>query len=386
MSLLHVINHKQKQTSKLDTSIASHNTFLQHYQAMLKSELFHFDAEQLRLVQALQGLSDELLEAECNTLLCNVMSVFKKHNEVKGLYIAGGVGRGKTFLMDLFFQYLPIKKKRRLHFQVFMQEVHEALAGLSEEVDPLVKVAEQLAKKTRVLCLDEVFVNDVADAMILAALLQQLQMHGVIWVMTSNSLPENLYREGLQRSRFLPAIHLLQQKMRLIVLEDGQDYRQLARQQTYIRSAGQLSEQRLKRIFKQLSSTTAKPVGRKYIDINHRSISIKRCLDNIVWFDFSALCETARSTQDYLKIAQRFSVVIVSDVPVMHDVDDEVARRFINMIDAFYDQQVQLVFSAQAEPEALYQGQRLATAFKRTASRLVEMHTSFHRRKDMLMA
>lgn len=386
MSLVDLMNNDKEQDTKLamlasaQNPTITHDTLSQHYQAMLKSEHFHFDVEQQRLVQALQLLSDELIEAECDTLLCNMMSMFQKHDQVKGLYIAGGVGRGKTFLMDLFFQYLPIKKKQRVHFQVFMQQVHESLARLSEEADPLVKVAEQFSTQTRVLCLDEMLVNDVADAMILAELLQQLQMRGVVFVMTSNILPENLYRNGLQRSRFLPAIDLIKQHTRLMVLEDGQDYRQMSKQQErFIRSAGELSEQRLKRVFHELAGTESKQICGKKINVNRRPIEIKCCVDQIAWFDFSALCETARSTQDYLQIAHRFAVVIVSDVPVMHDANNDVARRFINMIDAFYDKQVQLVFSAEAEPEALYQGQRLATEFKRTASRLVEMQQPKHK-------
>jgi cell division protein ZapE len=295
---------------------------------------------------------------------------------VRGLYLWGPVGRGKTFLVDLLFQSLPLERKLRLHFHRFMGRVHGELARLGERSDPLRDVAAQFAGQARVLCLDEFFVTDIGDAMILAGLLQHLFDCGTTLVTTSNIAPDRLYRDGLQRARFLPAIDLLEQRCQVLELLAEQDYRlrELNRAGVYFTPPGAAAETALDGCFEHIA-----PGSRRLepeIEVNGRGIAVKRRADGVIWFEFDALCEGPRSVADYIELAQSFNTVLISNVPQFALARDDAARRFINLVDEFYDRGVNLVLSAAVPIVDLYAGERLQAEFARTQSRLIEMQSS----------
>jgi cell division protein ZapE len=294
-----------------------------------------------------------------------------------GVYLYGGVGRGKTMLMDLFYDSLPQLGRRRSHFHHFMRDVHEQLRQFSSRRAPLEAVARSLAAHTLVLCLDELYVSDIADAMILAGLFEALLRHGVLLVITSNQAPHELYRDGLQRSRFLPTIELLEHRLVQCSLDGGADYRlrQLQRVPIYLDSRDPDSTARLQRLFTELSGESGR--SRTEVVILGRSVAAVRCRADVVWFDFQTLCAGTRSQNDYVDLAQEFRTVLLSDVPVFSTPEqDDAARRFIALVDEFYDQGTKLVLSAAAAPAELYRGGRLELEFQRTSSRLVEMQSA----------
>jgi len=293
---------------------------------------------------------------------------------LRGLYLWGGVGRGKTFLVDEFFAELPARRKRREHFHRFMQDVHARLARHRNRASPLEQVGEDLAAKARVLCIDEFVVGDVADAMILGALLAALFRRGVTLVATSNQPPGELYRGGLQRERFLPAIALLERHCRVQQVDGGTDYRlqrlELAR--LWLGPDVGDAEARMADEFERLAGSP----GERYakVQVEGRPVRARRAAEGVVWFDFRELCEGPRSAADYIEISRCYHAVAVSGVPVMDATADDAARRFVTLIDELYDRGVKLILSAAADaPEALYRGERLALEFRRAASRLHEM-------------
>jgi cell division protein ZapE len=296
----------------------------------------------------------------------------------RGLYLWGSVGRGKTFLVDLFFASLPFEAKLRLHFHRFMGRVHAELNKLKGHEDPLVAVAAHFAAQARVFCLDEFFVTDIGDAMILGNLLKHLFARGVTLVSTSNIEPQNLYKDGLQRARFLPAIELLEQNCEIVPLPSTQDYRlrALTHAGVYFAPLGEVAEQELAACFERIAPGARRP--EPTIEINGRAIDVKRRADGVIWFDFAALCEGPRAVADYIEIGQSFNTVLISDVPQFSDesVLEDAARRFINLVDEFYDHGVNLVLSAAASPSELYCGRRLVNEFARTESRLIEMQSA----------
>jgi len=294
----------------------------------------------------------------------------------RGLYLWGDVGRGKTFLADLLFQSLPFERKLRLHFHRFMGRVHAELRKLDGHSDPLRDVAAHFARQARVLCLDEFFVTDIGDAMILGGLLQHLFARGTTLVTTSNIEPAQLYRDGLQRARFLPAIALLERHCAIVQLLAAQDYRlrELSRGGVYFTPLGAAAEQALDACFEHLA-----PGARRLepeIAVNGRGIPVRRRAEGVIWFDFAALCEGPRAVADYIELAQSFNTVLVSGVPRFSPQMEDAARRFVNLIDEFYDHGVNLVLSAAAAPAGLYGGERLSAEFARTQSRLIEMQSS----------
>ncbi|MFO0336573.1 MAG: cell division protein ZapE [Pseudomonadota bacterium] len=295
---------------------------------------------------------------------------------IHGVYLWGGVGRGKTFVMDLFHAALDVPA-RRSHFHRFMQDVHARLRDLRElELeDPLARVSADLAQDARVLCLDELHVSDIADAMLLAGLFEGLVSRGVALVFTSNVPPSGLYRDGLQRARFLPAIALLETHTDVLELDAGTDYRlrQLERAPLYVDSTSADADAALEQRLYAIAGEAGTPGGD--VEIEHRRIPVRRRATGAVWFDFAALCEGPRSAADYIEVARTFHTVVISGVPVFGPGRDDPARRFIALVDEFYDRGVKLVLSAAAEPEALYRGERLAFEFRRTASRLTEMQS-----------
>ena len=294
---------------------------------------------------------------------------------VRGLYLWGGVGRGKTWLMDLFFSSLTFAERRRQHFHRFMHDVHADLAELKHERDPLEHVAEGIARHVRVLCIDELQVTDIADAMILGGLFAGLLRRGVTLVATSNTAPQELYKDGLQRARFLPAIELLQQQLEVLHVGGATDYRlrELTQAGVYLPAGAADTPARLAALFGRLGGHAVR-IG-SHIVIEGRSIAVIREGAGVVWFEFAALCSGPRSQDDYIEIAREYRSVIVSGVPVLEASDDDAARRFIELIDELYDRNVTLIVSAAAPPAALYRGERLAAPFERTVSRLIEMQS-----------
>ena len=300
----------------------------------------------------------------------------------RGVYLWGSVGRGKTLLMDLLQSGLPAGSSRRLHFHVLMREVHDTLAQLSGQQRPLQQVAKSIAGQARLLCLDELLVNDIGDAMILHGLLAALQQHGVALVITSNQPPSGLYRNGLQRERFLPAIELLNTQLDVLELAGAVDYRlrQLQQAGTYVMQAHQQQVPQLAALFAQLAGD-APAHSEATLAIEGRHIPVRRAAAGIAWFEFSALCEGARSTADYLALATRLHTVFVSNVPQLDALHDDAARRFISLVDVLYDSGVTLVVGAAVAPNQLYQGSRLASEFARTVSRLIEMGSDEYLRR-----
>jgi cell division protein ZapE len=350
------------------------------YQRELALRGYVPDAAQSFAVERLDALRTRLLSQAQPGFMGRVLQRIRPSNPavhaIRGVYLWGGVGRGKTWLMDLFYASLPLRARRRGHFHHFMRDVHAQLRQLGAQRDPLDLVARSMARKARVLCLDELFVSDIADAMLLAGLFEALLRYGVLLVMTSNVPPDELYRDGLQRSRFLPAIALLERELEVIAMDGGVDYRlrHLQRQPIYLDSHAPDATSQLQRLFEQLAPEQAD--GSTHLTICGRTLRARRRCGDVVWFDFSTLCEGPRSQEDYVEIAQEFRTVLLSDVPVFTTPQqDNAARRFIALLDEFYDQGVKLLLSAAAAPDALYRGERLQLEFRRTASRLVEMQT-----------
>ncbi len=345
---------------------------LAKYEQLLDAGEILPDTQQHQLVLAFEQLWRELqAEPEKPSLLNRFRHQTKG---VKGLYIWGGVGRGKTWLMDLFFNCLPIEQKQRTHFHRFMQRIHTSLYELGNERDPLETIARKWARDCRVLCLDEFFVSDIADAMLLAGLLKALFHNGVTLVTTSNLAPPDLYRDGLQRAKFLPAIEMLQRQTRVLELGGSLDFRLriLEQSEIYHWPLDTQAESNLAASFARMSAGVELS---KETEINERPLKMLRRGDGVAWLEFSELCEKPRGSIDYIEIARAFNTVLISNVPKMIEDDSNIVRRFITMIDEFYDRGVKLLLSAETSVEDLYQGQGLAFEFERTRSRLTEMQT-----------
>lgn len=294
---------------------------------------------------------------------------------VPGLYLWGTVGRGKTFLMDLFVASLPSGMALRRHYHRFMGEVHDSLRTLGDRQNPLIDVAADLATRCRVLCLDEFLVNDIGDAMILANLLDALFARGVSLVTTSNTAPANLYRDGLQRARFLPAIALIEQRCHVVEMASSHDWRLRALTQApvYMTPPGAEAHRALERIFSSQASGSILQDGS--LQINGREIPFHKRADNILWFDFAALCEGPRAVADYIALAKAGPAIIIANVPQFTVYSEDAAKRFVQLVDEFYDRHVKLVLSAAAPITELYDGERLRAEFGRTESRLIEMQS-----------
>ena len=295
--------------------------------------------------------------------------------KVKGLYLWGGVGRGKTLLTDMFYASVPFEQKSRLHFHRFMKNIHEELNALGEVENPLSLIADNWIKRARLLVLDEMHVNDITDAMLIGGLLTELFDRGLTMVTTSNVPPDGLYKDGLQRARFIPAIE--QMKLHTLVhdMAGETDYRLrvLENADIYFDAADSDSFAAMRSSFEKL--TRNENVSEDSLLVNDRAIDVVKRGETVVWFSFDDLCNTPRSTNDYIEIASVFSTVFISDIEVLDNMRNDEARRLVNLIDEFYDRNVNLVVSAQAAPEELYTGQRMSFEFVRAASRLREMQT-----------
>ena len=429
------------------------------YQHQIRERGFRKDAAQLAAVDALEDVRARLNASGRSTpsgaaRLLSKLGITRPVHAERGLYLWGGVGRGKTWLMDLFFQSLPFAEKRRRHFHRFMYDVHAQLKTLGGQQAPLEQVAATIADQTRVICFDEFFVTDIADAMILGTLFESLFRRGVTLVATSNVPPKDLYKDGLQRARFLPAIALLEHNTRVLAVDGGTDYRlrQLTQAGTYLQSSAPDTPHRLEALFTELadgdayadnarlnehassaaraganapdahrsrgnanaeadrasalgaganppeaersrgnaSTDVASSSGARVsagppdahslraissIEIEGRPIPVIRESSNTIWFDFEGICEGPRSQNDYIEIARNYQSVIVANVPRFTTQRENAARRFIALVDEFYDHNVNLIVSAAAPPTDLYHGERLAFEFQRTVSRLIEMQT-----------
>jgi cell division protein ZapE len=331
------------------------------------------DAAQLRALARLQQLADELAIFRA-VRQSTVKRLFMRPDVPRGLYLWGGVGRGKSFLMDAFYARVAIRRKTRVHFHAFMRDVHEELATLKREPDPLATVAARIARKWRLVCFDEFHVSDIADAMILGRLLTALFAAGVVFVMTSNYAPDGLYPHGLQRQNFVPTIRLLERWLDVLEVDGGVDYRLRALEQapTYYSPLGPAADAALAHAFE---TTRAGPDEDPLLHVEGRTLKARQRAGSAVWFDFAALCDGPRSQRDYLELAQRFAVVFVSGVPRMTAEMGDRARRFTWLVDILYDHRVKLLLSAAVPPEDLYREGPHSREFPRTVSRLVEMQT-----------
>ena len=356
---------------------------LQRYQQDLQDEGFSYDPSQEKAVALLQALYEQLTAPRPvvrRGLLARVKNRLQppEHSApVKGLYFWGGVGRGKTYLMDNFYESLPFREKLRAHFHRFMRRVHRELKLFKGEKNPLEKVADNIAAEARVICFDEFFVSDITDAMLLGTLLEQLFDRGVTLVATSNIIPDRLYENGLQRQRFLPAIDLLNRHTQVVNVDGGVDYRlrTLEQAELYHAPLGQEAEQAMKRAFEGLAPAAGEVEEAVDVEVEGRQIPCRFVAEDVVWFDFDVICNIPRSQNDYIELAREFHAVLVANVRQMGRKNDDLARRFINMVDEFYDRNVKLVLSAEVDMAALYTDGRLNFEFERTCSRLLEMQS-----------
>jgi len=348
-------------------------TPIENYRADLERPGFQYDRDQESVVWRLQKLRDQLLRARGRSFLSRIAA--RNQQAVKGLYLWGGVGRGKTYLMDMFFNSLPFPNKKRYHFHRFMNKTHQELKGLREHREPLSLIAEHLAPGMRVLCFDEFVVNDIADAMILGGLLRALFERGVTLIATSNNHPDDLYKDGLQRDRFVPSIELLKQNTEVVELTGGTDYRLqfLDRADTFFNPLDDRAQQGLEHNFRSIAAEA----GRRGIalEISGRAVPTARLAHGVAWFEFGVICGGPRSQEDYLEIARCFHSVLIANVPILSEQENDQTRRLINLVDVLYDRNVNLIVSAATEPQHLYTGTQLAQEFRRTVSRLIEMQS-----------
>ncbi len=346
----------------------------QAYESELAARGYTSDPAQLRAVQALERCATEW--AQYKDKRSNAFKKLINHPAIpRGVYMYGGVGRGKSFLMDCFFNAVPLRRKTRLHFHEFMREVHRELAQLQGTVNPLDVLGAQIAQRYKLICFDEFHVADITDAMILHRLLQSMFDHGVGFVTTSNFKPDDLYPDGLHRDRILPAIDLLNAKLEVINVDNGTDYRRrtLERVKLYHTPLGPQADAQMDAAFSALAECQDEaPV----LNIEHREIRARRKAGGVVWFDFRALCGGPRSQNDYLELASQFHTVLLSDVPQMSVNMASEARRFTWLVDVLYDRRVKMILSAAVVPEALYTEGALSHEFPRTVSRLNEMQSA----------
>ncbi|MGI9289706.1 MAG: cell division protein ZapE [Gammaproteobacteria bacterium] len=357
----------------------------QAYQQALKHNGFDSDPAQVEAVALLQAVADSLCHQSEGTAtvlgrLPLVGPLFTQPGPAQGAYLWGGVGRGKTFVMDVFFESLPLENKLRYHFHRMMYRVHNRLKELSGETDPIEIVAAELAEQARVICFDEFFVSDIGDAMILGKLLDGLFRRNVTLVATSNIPPDELYKGGLQRQQFLPAIGLIKEHSEIFNLDNGNDYRLRVLTQAEIwhvapgSESTQENDQKLDGYFTAIAPEEGATAHA--IEILGRKIMTRRRAADAVWFDFPELCDGPRSQNDYIEIARAFHTVLLSDVPELTREREDQARRFIALVDEFYDRKVKLIISAALPIDSIYSGSRLAMEFQRTASRLLEMQST----------
>lgn len=350
-------------------------TPLQRYEADLKREDFKPDAAQRKAVEHLDLLYHQLVDQNAKKPALTRFFNRKAKQPIKGLYFWGGVGRGKTYLVDTFYNCLPFEEKIRNHYHRFMLRIHNELTSFAGQADPLKLIAKKIAQEAKVICLDEFFVKDITDAMLLANLLEALFSEGVVLVTTSNIVPDNLYENGLQRARFLPAIALLKQYTQVVNVDSGIDYRlrTLTEATLYTHPIDEAAEASLIENFIKLSGN--KGELNQQIEVNKRQLQVKRLGKDIAWFEFDELCDGPRSQNDYIELAKLYSTVFISNLPQLGAAKEDQTRRFINLVDEFYDCSVKLFINAEKPIEEIYSGGSLAFEIERTQSRLLEMQS-----------
>jgi cell division protein ZapE len=346
------------------------------YRQHLDKRGFVADPSQMRAVERLQRLFEEwrAYKARRNNALKRLVL---KPPLPRGVYLWGAVGRGKSFLMDSFYLCVPVVRKRRVHFHHFMREIHRELDALKGAEDPIAAVGARTARRWRLVCFDEFHVSDIADAMILGRYLEQAIARGVVFCMTSNYPPEGLYPSGLQRERFLPAIRLIQEKLDVLQVDNGTDYRRLKMELLKVYHVG--SDAGFPGIFETLKDVEEEDHP---LDVEGRAIPYRKRAGGLVWFDFQALCGGPRSYADYVDLAHRFHTVMLSGVPKMSPKNADAARRFTWLVDVLYDERVKLIVSAEAQPEALFTEGAHSAEFQRTVSRLHEMQSARYVRSE----
>jgi cell division protein ZapE len=359
---------------------AQRNKLRTLYLQQIENRCFREDPAQLHAIDRLELLRARLARAQKSrsSLLLRLGSGLqgaKTRPGSAGVYLWGGVGRGKTWLMDLFFQSVTDPLRRRSHFHRFMHDVHAELKRQRKRADPLAFVADRIAADAHLICFDELYVSDIADAMILGQLFRHLIGRGTALVITSNVAPRDLYANGLQRQRFVPTIGLLESSLDVVAVDGSTDYRlrQLTQAPIYLDSADPSTSANLLEIFEDLADGPGTSGG--HIEIEGRQLPVVRASENVAWFAFRALCDGPRSQNDYIEISREYQSVIVEDVPQFDAASDNAARRFIALVDEFYDRNVKLVVSAAAPAAGLYRGERLTLEFARTSSRLTEMQS-----------
>lgn len=345
----------------------------EYFRQVARERGFTPDPAQLRAVEHLQRCQDEWV-AYKSRRRTRFQKLLVRPPLPRGVYLWGGVGRGKTLLMDLFYACVPLQRKTRVHFHAFMREIHAALGEHRGETDPLVPVARDVARRHRLICFDEFHVGDIADAMILGRLLAELMAQRVVFCMTSNYPPAGLYPNGLQRERFLPAVALLERELDVLNVDAGTDYRlrALARCDTYIWPVSGHGESRLHELFGRIAQGMELP---SELTVQGRRLVARRHAPGIVWFEFAALCGGPRSQNDYLQLAAEYHTVILTGVPRLGAQDASAARRFTWLVDILYDHRVKLVVLAEAPPDELYREGPNSAEFARTVSRLQEMQS-----------
>lgn len=339
------------------------------YERDLARDDFSHDAAQAQAVEALQAVYEQLIATPPRPWFRR-----QRWTPVRGLYLWGGVGRGKTYLMDSFFESLPFAAKLRTHFHRFMLDIHERRRRYPEERDPLKLVAEEVASEVRVLCFDEFFVSDIADAMMLGRLFENLFRLGVVLIATSNIPVERLYENGLQRANFLPFIDILKRNVRVLNVDGGIDYRlrTLTHADLYRQPCDEAAERDLQRWFAAIAHGCG---AAQDLRIHDRLIRARRELDGVIWFDFDELCEGPRSAADYIEIGRTHHTVLVSRIPQLTILHEDAARRFVTLVDELYDRGVKLLLAAAVPVERLYVGEKSRFEFQRTLSRLTEMQS-----------
>ena len=354
-------------------------TPLERYQLDLGYEDFCADPAQQLAVGYTQALYEQLINGFTNNkgLFPRFTKIFSnnKKTPVRGLYFWGGVGRGKTYVVDAFYDCLPFPRKQRVHFHRFMQMIHQELKQIRELENPLLLIADKIAADTRVICFDELHVTDITDAMLLGGLLKGLFEREVTLVVTSNEAPDQLYRDGLQRERFLPAIALLKDFTHVVKIDSGIDYRLrfLEQAEIYHCPLDQKAEIMLHDNFTHIAPNAGK--DQLVLEIAGRNIQTVCAADGVAWFDFTHLCDGPRGAADYIEIARQYQTVLIANIPQMDEGDNDRARRFMTLVDEFYDRNVKLIVTAAAQPEELYRGTLQARDFQRTISRLIEMRS-----------
>ncbi|QYK01007.1 cell division protein ZapE [Shewanella psychrotolerans] len=356
-----------------------HLTPWEHYQQDLQRAEFSHDLAQEQAVKSLQRVYDELVAAQQPVSGISKLFGFlrKTNSQVKGLYLWGGVGRGKTYLMDTFFDALPGDKKLRAHFHRFMHQIHLDLDGLKGQRDPLLVIAKRMAEQYQVICFDEFFVSDITDAMLLGTLFEALFAEGVVLVATSNIIPDELYRNGLQRARFLPAIAAINKHCEILNVDSGIDYRlrTLEQAEIYHFPLDTQADANLISYFDQLAPESE--VSDAPVDIDGREIAIRKQAQGVLLINFRELCDGPRSQRDYMEMACIYHTVLLSNVEQMgsQTTGDDIARRFLAMVDEFYERNVKLIISAEVALEQIYTEGLLSFEFRRCRSRLTEMQS-----------